>query len=48
MDHPCRSVHAMGMRYPIDLVYLNKSRTVIKIVESLAPRRMSLCLRLIL
>jgi uncharacterized membrane protein (UPF0127 family) len=42
---PCESVHTVGMRYPIDLVYLDRKRRVVKIVESLAPYRMSLCLR---
>ncbi len=42
---PCESVHTVGMRYPIDLVYLDRKRRVIKIIESLAPYRMSLCLR---
>jgi uncharacterized membrane protein (UPF0127 family) len=42
---PCESVHTVGMRYPIDLVYLDRERRVVRIVESLAPYRMSLCLR---
>jgi uncharacterized membrane protein (UPF0127 family) len=42
---PCESVHTVGMNYSIDLLYLNRRRQAIKIVESLAPRRVSLCLR---
>ena len=42
---PCESVHTFGMGYSIDLVYLNRRRRVVKIVEALAPNRVSFCLR---
>jgi uncharacterized membrane protein (UPF0127 family) len=42
---PCESVHTVGMRYHIDLVYLDRRSRVVKIVEALAPNRISLCLR---
>jgi uncharacterized protein len=42
---PCESVHTVGMSYPIDLIYLNKGRRVVKVVESLAPCSVSICLR---
>lgn len=42
---PCESVHTVGMRYPIDIVYLDRKRKVVKIVEALAPYRVSVCLR---
>lgn len=42
---PCESVHTVAMRFPIDVVYLDKKRRVVKIVEAMAPYRVSLCLR---
>lgn len=42
---PCNSVHTFGMKFPIDVVYLNKKNQVIKIVDALKPTRMSGCLR---
>ncbi|QBF82521.1 DUF192 domain-containing protein [Shewanella maritima] len=42
---PCNSVHTFGMKYAIDVVYLNKHNQVIKLVRELSPRRLSWCLR---
>ena len=39
---PCGSVHTLGMRYAIDLVYLDKQRRIIKVVHRLKPWRMSM------
>ncbi len=36
---PCSSVHTFGMRYPIDLIFLNKDFIVLKTVRSLKPWR---------
>jgi uncharacterized protein len=38
---PCSSVHTFGMRYAIDLVFLDKQLTVVKTVKSLEPWRMA-------
>lgn len=38
---PCSSVHTFGMRYAIDLVFLDKQLTVVKTVKSLKPWRMA-------
>jgi uncharacterized membrane protein (UPF0127 family) len=38
---PCASVHTFGMRYAIDLVFLDKQLTVVKTVKSLKPWRMA-------
>ena len=40
---PCPSVHTVGMRYPIDVVFMDKQGTVLKVVEKLPPLRMALC-----
>jgi uncharacterized membrane protein (UPF0127 family) len=38
---PCSSVHTVGMRYAIDLVFLDKQLTIVKTVRSLKPWRMA-------
>lgn len=34
---PCSSVHTFGMRYDIDVVFLDRSHTIIDVVEHLPP-----------
>jgi len=36
---PCRSVHTFGMRFPIDLVALDRSSRVVKVVTSVGRNR---------
>lgn len=36
----CRMIHTIGMRYPLDLVYLARDGRVLKVTAALAPRRM--------
>lgn len=36
---PCSSVHTFGMRYPIDVLFLNPELKVLKVVDSLASMR---------
>jgi len=40
---PCGAVHTFAMRYPIDVVYLDRAWTILKCVESLLPWRVSAC-----
>ncbi|QYK13558.1 DUF192 domain-containing protein [Shewanella rhizosphaerae] len=40
---PCSSVHTLGMRYALDIVYLNKNNKVLKITRNLKPWRSSAC-----
>ncbi|HJV70300.1 DUF192 domain-containing protein [Ideonella sp.] len=40
---PCASVHTLGMRYPIDVVFLRRDGTVIKMVSNLRPWRAAAC-----
>ncbi len=40
---PCGAVHTFGMRYPIDVVYLDRALNILKCVENLLPWRMSAC-----
>ena len=34
---PCNSVHSMFMRFPIDLLFLDRDLNIIKIIESFKP-----------
>lgn len=36
---PCRGIHTLGMRFPIDVVYLDHSLTVIHVERDLQPWR---------
>ncbi|HEV2273864.1 MAG TPA: DUF192 domain-containing protein [Acidobacteriaceae bacterium] len=41
---PCESVHTIGMQFPIDLVYLDRSHRVKKVRMNVPPWRLSACL----
>ena len=41
---PCESVHTIGMRFPIDLVYLDRKKRVRKVRSKVMPWRLSACL----
>jgi uncharacterized membrane protein (UPF0127 family) len=41
---PCESVHTFGMRFAIDLVYLDKKHRIRKIRRNVGPWRISICL----
>ena len=36
---PCRGVHTLGMRFPIDVVYLSRAKLVVHLEPGLAPWR---------
>jgi uncharacterized membrane protein (UPF0127 family) len=38
---PCNSVHTFGMRYAIDVLFVDKQNRIIKIVEEMGPGRMA-------
>ena len=42
---PCASVHTAFMRYPIDVVFLNRQGRILKVVEALPPWRAAGCWR---
>jgi uncharacterized membrane protein (UPF0127 family) len=42
---PCRSVHTFGMRFALDLVWLDRDGAVVRIDRNVAPRRLRTCLR---
>jgi hypothetical protein len=41
---PCEAVHTFGMRFPIDLVYIDRKHRVRKVRSAVRPWRMSGCL----
>ena len=41
---PCESVHSFFMKFPIDLVYLDRNKTVRRVRKAMAPWRISVCL----
>ena len=38
---PCRHVHTAGMRFPIDVVYLDRDQHVVHVEENLKPWRLA-------
>lgn len=40
---PCEAVHTFWMRFPIDLVYLDRKNRIRKLVSNVPPWRMSAC-----
>lgn len=38
---PCNSVHTIGMKYPLDLVYLDKQNQIVKLIENITAWRFS-------
>jgi uncharacterized membrane protein (UPF0127 family) len=41
---PCEGVHTFGMRFPIDVIFLDRNRRVLKVKENMQRGRISLCL----
>jgi uncharacterized membrane protein (UPF0127 family) len=41
---PCESVHTFWMKFPIDIVYLDRDKKVKKVRSDVAPWRLSACL----
>jgi uncharacterized membrane protein (UPF0127 family) len=41
---PCEAVHTFGMRFPIDLVYLDRHHRIKKVRSNVPPWRLSACL----
>lgn len=40
---PCSSVHTVGMRYSIDVAFVDRSGRVLKLIENLKPLRAAWC-----
>jgi len=41
---PCEAVHSFGMKFAIDVLYLDRRKRVRKTRKDMAPRRISACL----
>lgn len=39
--YPCNSVHTYFMKFPIDVLFLNKEYKVVRIIENLRPFKVS-------
>jgi uncharacterized membrane protein (UPF0127 family) len=39
--NPCRGVHTFGMKFSIDVVFLNREHRVIAIINEMKPNRMT-------
>ena len=40
---PCEAVHTCGMRFPIDVLYLDRKKRVRKLRRAMVPWRLSMC-----
>lgn len=38
---PSKGIHTIGMKFPIDVVFLNRGNTVVGLVQGMAPCRLS-------
>jgi uncharacterized membrane protein (UPF0127 family) len=41
----CNSIHTVGMRFALDLVWLGRNGRVVRVDHGVAPWRMKLCVR---
>lgn len=41
---PCDAVHTIGMKFPIDLIYLDRKNQIKKLLSDVPPWRLSACL----
>jgi uncharacterized membrane protein (UPF0127 family) len=41
---PCGAIHSFGMKFPIDVVYLDRKKRVRKVRTEMVPWRLSMCL----
>ena len=42
---PCEAVHSIGMKFPIDVLFLDRHKKVLKIRADMPPGRLAVCLR---
>lgn len=43
--HRCNSVHTVGMQFPLDLIWLGKDGSVVRVDRGVPRRRQKLCLK---
>ncbi len=39
---PCNSIHTVGMRFALDVIFLDRDRQVVRVVQSVRPNRFAL------
>jgi uncharacterized membrane protein (UPF0127 family) len=42
---PCRAIHMQGMRFALDLVWLDRRGRVVRVTQDVQPGRFAVCLR---
>lgn len=42
---PCEAVHTFGMTFPIDVLFLSRSKKILKIRPGMMRRKIAICLR---
>jgi uncharacterized membrane protein (UPF0127 family) len=42
---PCEAVHTFGMKFAIDVLFLDRKRKILKIRTDMGKRRIAICLR---
>jgi len=42
---PCEAIHTIGMKFPIDVLFLDRSKKVVKVREEMGSGRLAVCLR---
>ncbi len=40
---PCEAIHTLGMKWPIDVVFIDRNRRVCKTAAAVRPWRMAVC-----
>ena len=40
---PCEAIHTLGMKWPIDAIFLDKNKRIRKLSRSLRPWRITVC-----
>ncbi|MCS7315196.1 MAG: DUF192 domain-containing protein [Bryobacterales bacterium] len=41
---PCEAIHTIGMKFPIDVLFLSRTKKVLKLKERMPPGRIAVCL----
>jgi uncharacterized membrane protein (UPF0127 family) len=41
---PCEAIHTIGMKFPIDVLFLSRDRKVLKLRQRMSPGRLAVCL----
>jgi hypothetical protein len=42
---PCEAIHTIGMKFPIDVLFLDRSKKVVKVRKEMGSGRLAVCLR---